>query len=127
MVVGTARLVFAIPSASSLKDKRSVVKRVIERARARFNASVAEVDDHDLHRRAVVGVAVVSNDARHATSMLDTIIATMASSTDASMIARSTNVQRLGEHDFPSSLSGLEATALRLPGERDPWDDEDPR
>ncbi|MBX7197323.1 MAG: DUF503 domain-containing protein [Sandaracinaceae bacterium] len=126
MVVGTARLVFAIPSASSLKDKRSVVRRVIERARARFDAAVAEVEDQDVHRRAVIGVAVVSSDARHATSMLDTIIASMAASTDAQMVSRKTSVQRLGEHDFDPRLGAdLAADAIRLPGERDPWDDED--
>ena len=47
MVVGTARLVLAIPSATSRKDKRSGVRRVVNRARARFNAAIAEVDDQD--------------------------------------------------------------------------------
>ncbi len=127
MVVGTARLVFAIPSASSLKDKRSVVKRVVERARSRFNAAVAEVEDQDVHRRAVIGLAVVSSDARHATSMLDTIIAAMASSTDAQIVSRRTSVQRLGDHDFDTApLGALDADAIRLPGERDPWDDQGP-
>lgn len=127
MVVGTARLVFAIPSASSLKDKRSVVRRVVERARAKFNAAVAEVEDQDVHRRAVIGVSVVSSDARHATSMLDTIIAAMAASTDAQIVSRRTSVQRLGQHDFDPALTGeLGADAVRLPGEADPWDDEAP-
>jgi uncharacterized protein YlxP (DUF503 family) len=127
MVVGTARVVFAIPSASSLKDKRSVVRRVVERARARFNVAVAEVDDQDVHRRAVIGVAVVSNDARHATSMLDTILATMAASTDAQMVSRKTSVLHVGEHDFGATDSALfSADAIRLPGEIDPWEDEGP-
>ncbi|MFN7696495.1 MAG: DUF503 domain-containing protein [Deltaproteobacteria bacterium] len=125
MVVGTARVVFAIPGASSLKDKRSVVRRVTERARARFNAAIAEVDDQDVHRRAVIGVAVVSSDARHATSMLDTILAAMASSTDARMVSRETSVQRLGEHDFVTSAESIAADAIRLPGENDPWEDPD--
>lgn len=124
MIVGTAQVVFAIPSASSLKDKRSVVRRVIERARARFNAAVAEVDDQDVHRRAVIGVAVVSNDARHATSMLDTIIAAMASSTDAQLVSRKTSLLHVGEHDFAERDHA--ADAIRLPGEVDPWEDEGP-
>jgi uncharacterized protein YlxP (DUF503 family) len=127
MVVGTARLVFAIPSALSLKDKRSVVRRVMERARARFNVAVAEVDDQDVHRRAVIGLSVVSNDARHATSMLDTIIAAMASSTDAQMVSRKTSVLHVGEHDFAAAEPGaLGADAIRLPGEVDPWEDQAP-
>jgi uncharacterized protein YlxP (DUF503 family) len=122
MVVGTARLVLAIPGASSLKDKRSVVRRVIERARSRFNAAVAEVEDQDVHRRAVIGVAVVSNDTRHATSMLDTIIAMMASSSTAEIVSRRASVVRVGEHDLSEELASggsLEATGL------DPWDEPD--
>jgi uncharacterized protein YlxP (DUF503 family) len=126
MVVGTARLVFAIPSASSLKDKRSVVRRVMERARARFNVAVAEVDDQDVHRRAVIGLAVVSNDARHATSMLDTIVAAMAASTDAQLVSRKTSVLHVGEHDWLSAPGTVGADAIRLPGEVDPWEDGDP-
>jgi uncharacterized protein YlxP (DUF503 family) len=118
MVVGTARLVLAIPGASSLKDKRSVVRRVVERARARFNAAIAEVEDQDIHRRAVLGVAVVSNDARHATSMLDTIIATMASSSTAELISRRASVRHVGEHDLGDEMSSLGGA-----GEHDPWDD----
>lgn len=118
MVVGTARLVLAIPGASSLKDKRSVVRRVVERARARFNAAIAEVEDQDVHRRAVLGVAVVSNDARHATSMLDTIIATMASSSTAQLVSRRASVLHVGEHDLRDDLP-----TFRGAGELDPWDD----
>lgn len=126
MVVGTARLVLAIPSATSLKDKRSVVRRVVDRARARFNAAVAEVEDQDVHRRAVIGVAVVSSDARHATSMLDTIIASMAQSSTAQLVSRQASVVPVGAHDFDPALTGsLDAAALRAPGEQDPWDDED--
>lgn len=118
MVVGTARLVLAIPGATSLKDKRSVVRRVVERAKARFNAAIAEIDDQDVHRRAVIGVAVLSNDARHATSMLDTIIASMASHTSAEIVSRRSAVLHVGEHDLRDDLvaSGL--------GEQDPWNDD---
>lgn len=100
MVVGTARLIFLVPGATSLKDKRAVVRRLVDRTRARFNAAVAEVADHDLHQRAVLGVAVVSNDVRHATSMLDTIVASMTSASVACLVSRRTAVRRVGEHEF---------------------------
>jgi hypothetical protein len=58
---------------NSLKDKRSIVKSLIERLRSRFNASVAEVDRNDSRTTAVIGIAVVSNDKMHAQSQLDAI------------------------------------------------------
>ena len=62
MVVGTLRMELHLPAADSLKAKRSVVNRVKERVRSRFNASIAEVSDQDLWQRATLGVAVVGEE-----------------------------------------------------------------
>jgi uncharacterized protein YlxP (DUF503 family) len=59
---------------SSLKDKRMVVRSVVQRARNRFNAAVSEVDSLNSLRTATLGIAVVSNDARHADEMLSKIV-----------------------------------------------------
>jgi len=64
MVVGTLRLELHLPAADSLKAKRSVVNRVKERVRSRFNASIAEVSHQDLWQRATLGVAVVGEEQR---------------------------------------------------------------
>lgn len=62
MLVGTCRIELFIPNSGSLKGKRQVVKALKDRIRNRFNVSVAEVDHLDLWQRALVGVALVSND-----------------------------------------------------------------
>lgn len=71
MVVGILRLTLYVPGASSLKDKRQVLRKVIDRLRARFNVSVAEVADNDIWQRAVVGIAAVSNDHSFVNEVLD--------------------------------------------------------
>ncbi len=73
MVVAIARLTLIIHDNSSLKGKRKVVKSLIEKVRHRFEASVAEVEDHDLWQKAKIGVALVGNDARLLTTRLDQI------------------------------------------------------
>lgn len=55
----------------SLKGKRSVVRPVVAELRRRFAVSAAEVGHLDLHRRALVGVAVVAADAGHCREVLD--------------------------------------------------------
>ncbi len=70
MYVGALELKLFIPEVRSLKEKRSVVRSVIERTRARFRVSVAEVGDNDVHQRAVIGVAAVGNDAAHVGAVL---------------------------------------------------------
>lgn len=74
---GILHLRFTLP-ATTLKEKRAIVKSVAERLRSRFNASVAEVDDLDTPGRATLGVAVLSNDARHADRQLQEIARTFA-------------------------------------------------
>ncbi|CRK58538.1 YlxP-like protein [Alloactinosynnema sp. L-07] len=54
-----------------MKQKRSVVKPVVAELRRRFEVSVAEAGHQDLHRRALIGVAVVAADASHVRDLLD--------------------------------------------------------
>lgn len=61
IVVGLCTLDLLIPEANSLKDKRSVVKSMLEGMRNKFNVSAAEVENLDIWRRATVGIACVSN------------------------------------------------------------------
>ena len=98
MVVGVCRIVLALPGVDSLKGKRSIVRRVIDRCRAKFNVAIAEVAEMDSHRRAVIGLAVVSNDARHANSMIDTIVSYASSATEAMVIDRSMEILHLEDH-----------------------------
>ena len=56
-------LTLHIPEARSLKDKRSVVRSLVERLRHRLNVTAAEVGLQDDRRRAQVGFAVVSGSA----------------------------------------------------------------
>jgi uncharacterized protein YlxP (DUF503 family) len=74
MFVGMCRIELRIPDIGSLKAKRSIVRKVVERTAKRFTVAVAEVDDQDVHRRAVVGVAVVSASSSHANTMIDHIV-----------------------------------------------------
>jgi uncharacterized protein YlxP (DUF503 family) len=62
-----------LPAAQSLKDKRSLVKPLLEGARRRFGVAVAEVDSQDLRQRAQLGFAVVADSERHAVEVMDQV------------------------------------------------------
>jgi len=47
MVIGVCRIVLSIDEVFSLKEKRHILKSIIERLKSRFNASVAEVGLND--------------------------------------------------------------------------------
>ena len=71
MFVGTLELDVLLGDVRSLKDKRALVRPVLADLRRQFDVAVAEVGHQDLHRRAVLGVAVVSGDPAHCTDVLD--------------------------------------------------------
>lgn len=48
-----------------------VVNSLLDRIRARFNVSAAQIDNHDLWRSATLGVAVISNDRQEANRVLN--------------------------------------------------------
>jgi uncharacterized protein YlxP (DUF503 family) len=74
MIVGTATVEIFIPHSGSLKAKRSVVKRILERVRGKFNVSISEVDHLDKWQRSVLGVAVVANEVRFADQVLAAVL-----------------------------------------------------
>lgn len=74
MVVGVCRVILNINEAFSLKEKRQVVKSIVERVKSRFNASVAEVGFNDKWKNAIIGISCVSNEAGHTDSMMANIV-----------------------------------------------------
>ena len=74
MIVGTARLTLYLPENYSLKDKRHDVKSLIARTVNQFHVAAAEVGDHDNWTQAIIGVAYVSTEARHANEVLSKVV-----------------------------------------------------
>ena len=69
MVVGVLELTLAVP-AGTLKEKRSVVRKIMGRTRAKFPVSIGEVAEQDVPSTAVIGLAYVNLDARIAEKTL---------------------------------------------------------
>lgn len=71
MFVGSLELDVLLGDVHSLKAKRAVVRPIVAELRRRYSVSAAEVGSNDLHRRAAIGVAVVSGDAGHVREVLE--------------------------------------------------------
>jgi len=70
VVVGGARIRFALRGARSLKDKRRVVRSIKDRLPGLFGVSVAEVDDLDDRQSIVLGLSLPGNEGRHIVGVL---------------------------------------------------------
>ena len=71
MFTGTLELDLLLGDVHSLKGKRSVVRPIVSELRRRFEVAAAEAGHLELHRRALIGVAVVAADGGHVRDVLD--------------------------------------------------------
>src|SRR5205085_10097449 len=87
-------------SARSLKDKRHALKRIVDRVRARYNVSIAEVGDNDIWQRAVVGVTAVANDHSFVNEVLDKVVRDVEMLGVADLVSREMEIETYSEmHD----------------------------
>lgn len=72
-MVGVLTMELRIDHAHSLKEKRHVVKSLKDRLRHKFNVSVAEIGDQDLHNSAVLAAATVSSSRDFAAKVMQSV------------------------------------------------------
>ena len=63
-----------IEDSFSLKDKRRVLKSLIDRTKRNFNVSIAEIDNNDMYNFATIGLSTVSNSSRFVDEVFDKIL-----------------------------------------------------
>ncbi|MBL4934378.1 DUF503 domain-containing protein [Clostridium sp. YIM B02515] len=74
----------------SLKEKRMVVKSIVQRLKNKFNISVAEVAEQDIHQTIVIGISAVCGSSAQVDSTMENIIDFVEANTDAELI----NIER---------------------------------
>lgn len=74
MAIAGIALTFRIEDSFSLKDKRRVVKSIINKMHRKFNISIAEIDKQDMLNQAVIGISVVGNTYRQCHTVLDNVL-----------------------------------------------------
>lgn len=80
MIIGICTIVLFIPDKNSLKGKRQVIKSIKDRVRNKYNVSIAEVADHDLWQKAVLGIALVGNEKKFVNQVMDKVLDLIRSS-----------------------------------------------
>ncbi|RKQ63379.1 hypothetical protein C7457_0250 [Thermovibrio guaymasensis] len=73
-VIGYLEIELHIPHAHSLKEKRSVVKRVVERLKGKFNVSVSEIGKQDSWQEAVIGVVTLGTSKKIVDATLEKVV-----------------------------------------------------
>jgi uncharacterized protein len=74
MVIGVVKIKIYSPWVHSLKEKRMIVRSISAKVRNKFNVSVAEVEEQDIHQIIVLAIVYLAGDSSHADSIGDHII-----------------------------------------------------
>jgi uncharacterized protein YlxP (DUF503 family) len=74
MFVGICKLELHLMDGNSLKEKRQVIRSIVERLKNRFNISIAEVGHMDIIRRSTIGFTVVSNEKAYIERLMGKVI-----------------------------------------------------
>lgn len=96
MWIGWIELDLLLGDVHSLKTKRSHVRPLITEIQRRFDVSVAEVGHLDLHRRGLVGAALVAADRGHVVEMMDAVEQFVASRPEFELLSAR---RRVGNSD----------------------------
>ncbi|PRR77262.1 hypothetical protein CLLI_24320 [Clostridium liquoris] len=83
MIIGIGTIYLRANWVHSLKEKRMIVKSITAKVRNKFNVSIAEVENQDIHQSIVLGIASVSNDSRYANSVIQNVLDYIESNTEA--------------------------------------------
>jgi uncharacterized protein YlxP (DUF503 family) len=74
MFVGAIYIELYLPSVNSLKDKRKIIKSILDRLRNRYNISVAEIDCQDVWQKSTIGISYINSKHSEIDIMLETIL-----------------------------------------------------
>jgi uncharacterized protein len=94
MWIGWLEFDLLLGDVHSLKQKRSAIRPVIAELARRFAVSVAETGSQDLHRRAGIGLAVVSGDRTHVVDVLDAAERMVASRPEMELLSARRGLRR---------------------------------
>ncbi len=112
MVVGILQFELLIPGATSLKDKRRVVRSVKDRLHREHQVAVAEVGSQQILNVAVLGLASVSSDGARVGRTLDSIVAKMRCLREAELGGTKRRVTEVEVMSPTEELSNSERESL---------------
>jgi len=94
MTLGLLSIETYLPAAHSLKDKRRILRKVLDRIRHKHNVSVAEVGNNDIWQRATIAISMVANDSAFVDSALSRILGEIERNLEGEVVSYSIDLQR---------------------------------
>ena len=119
MFVGVCRCTLLVAGSQSLKEKRSVIRRVKSVVRERLGVQVAEVAGQDTWQRADLGFAVVATERDGAQGLAEGVLRTIGGIDGGQIAAARIEVVAYGEDWFAQAASEGRAWEEKQSGDGD--------
>ena len=75
MVIGLLKIELYIESSRSLKDKRRIIKSLIQKLKSKYsNLSVSEIEFLNNWKKSIIAIVTVSNKITYINSVLDKVL-----------------------------------------------------
>ena len=74
MFISSSKITISTYGCNSLKEKRTIVKSIINSVKVKFNVSISEVDLNDNLTKALLGVTFTSNEKEFSERMIEKVI-----------------------------------------------------
>lgn len=74
MFIATSKVYLSTYECNSLKEKRAIIKSVINSVKSKFNVSISEVGSNDSLKMSLIGITFVSNEKRFSESIIGKVI-----------------------------------------------------
>lgn len=87
MTVSVITVKLYAPWVHSLKEKRMIVNSITHKLRNKFNVSVIEAAEQDIHQTIVIGIAYIAATTQLADCIAENIAGFIESNTDAEMLS----------------------------------------
>jgi uncharacterized protein YlxP (DUF503 family) len=74
MHIAYAKITLQLTHVHSLKQKRQILRSLMDKLTQRFNLTIAEVEHNDQWQLAGLGIVMISNERRHVESQLNKVL-----------------------------------------------------
>ncbi|NTW70742.1 MAG: DUF503 domain-containing protein [Eubacteriaceae bacterium] len=95
MFVLAAEIEVKLFATRSLKEKRSIIKSIVEKLKKRFSMSVIESGDHELWQKSRIGFSFCSLDEAGCNERLETILEFIEVNSGAETISVKSEISKL--------------------------------
>ncbi|QIA26970.1 DUF503 domain-containing protein [Thermaerobacter sp. PB12/4term] len=90
--VGLCQVTLTVPGSTSLKDKRRVLRSIVDRLRQRYALAVAEVGSQDAWQRADIAFACVSGEPSRCEAILAECVRWLETRSDIELVHVETEI-----------------------------------